>query len=172
MKYEYSDNESLISAYKFCLTSIIHSFFPASNFMHVHTLVISVLFLSGLIQLIGCNLSFVKLSLVLYLCILTTSKVKPPTLFFLSPSCSLQMQDMNINFFFLFPLFLSAVRSLAGHVDDLECFHHLFLPGGWRSVQSKKTFPWIISAFTFKCLLPKFRECQNKAGSVLHFSYC
>lgn len=100
MKYEYSDNESLISAYKFCLTSIIHSFFPASNFMHVHTLVISALFLSGLIQLIGCNLSFVKLSLVLYLCILTTSKVKPPTLFFLSPSHSLQMQDMNIIFFF------------------------------------------------------------------------
>lgn len=172
MKYEYSDNESLISAYKFCLTSIIHSFFPASNFMHVHTLVISALFLSGLIQLIGCNLSFVKLSLVLYLCILTTSKVKPPTLFF-SLSITLAPNARHEhNFFFLFPLFLSAVRSLAGHVDDLECFHHLFLPGGWRSVQSKKTFPWIISAFTFKCLLPKFRECQNKAGSVLHFSYC
>lgn len=32
----------------------------------------------------------------------------------------------------------SAVRSLAGDVDDLERFHHLFLPGGWRSVQSKE----------------------------------
>lgn len=33
---------------------------------------------------------------------------------------------------------LSAVRSLAGDVDDLERFHHLFLPGGRRSVQSKE----------------------------------
>lgn len=39
-----------------------------------------------------------------------------------------------------FLYFLCAVRSLAGHVDDLECFYHLFLPGGWRSVQGKKTF--------------------------------
>lgn len=34
----------------------------------------------------------------------------------------------------------SAVRSLAGDVDDLERFHHLFLPGGRRSVQSKEVY--------------------------------
>lgn len=33
-----------------------------------------------------------------------------------------------------------ASGSEAGLVDDLECFHHLFLPGGWRSVQGKKAF--------------------------------
>lgn len=48
-------------------------------------------------------------------------------------------------------LLFCAVRRLAGHVDDLECFYHLFLPGGWRSVQGKKqkkkhTFSWINSA--------------------------
>lgn len=35
---------------------------------------------------------------------------------------------------------VSAVRSLAGDVDDLERFHHLLLPGGRRSVQSKEIF--------------------------------
>lgn len=39
-----------------------------------------------------------------------------------------------------FLYFVCVVRRLAGLVDDLECFHHLFLPGGWRSVQGKKTF--------------------------------
>lgn len=46
-------------------------------------------------------------------------------------------------------LLFCAVRRLAGHVDDLECFYHLFLPGGWRSVQGKKqknTFSWMNSA--------------------------
>lgn len=35
---------------------------------------------------------------------------------------------------------VSAVRSLARRVDDLECFYHLFLPGGWRSFKSKEAF--------------------------------
>lgn len=74
----------------------------------------------------------------------------------------LQLQGRNMFFFILLQTFASslcathsllllfcAVRRLAGHVDDLECFYHLFLPGGWRSVQGKEqknTFSWINSA--------------------------
>lgn len=47
---------------------------------------------------------------------------------------SVQMQ--NAEMFWSF----SVVRSLAGDVDDLERFHHLFLPGGRRFVQSKEIY--------------------------------
>lgn len=60
-----------------------------------------------------------------------------------------------------------AVCSLARHVDDLECFYHLFLPGGWRSVQGKKTFFFLIPQLCLKCVCTSsfkkthlFFECQ------------
>lgn len=71
-----------------------------------------------------------------------------------------------------FLYFLCAVRSLAGHVDDLECFYHLFLPGGWRSVQGKKTFFLLIPHLCSKCVCTSsvafYLEKRTYFSSVSH----
>lgn len=84
-------------------------------------------------------------------CIVTSSKVKPPsvssrrftrsecktwTCFFNSPTKACQIWSASHSPLCLF----CAVCSLARSVDDLECFHHLFLPGGWRPVKGKEDY--------------------------------
>lgn len=98
---------------------------------------------------------------------LTRSKCKTWAYFLNSPAKASQIFPAAHS---LPPPLLSAVRSLDGDVDDLECFHHLFLPGGWRSVQSKKAFSHVISASVLNENVfwqNEFWKCKNKAVGIL-----